>query len=58
MKFLTVREIATILNVSPSSVYHLLQAKEVNFYKIGRSVRIGEEDFNKYLEENKIDEIK
>lgn len=53
MKFLTVREIAAMLNITPSSVYHLLQAKEVNFYKIGWLVRIREEDFNKYLKQQK-----
>lgn len=54
MKFLSVKEIARILQVSPSSVYHRLQAKEVNFYRIGRSVRVKEEDFEKYLKNKKL----
>jgi len=34
-KLLTIKEVASILNVSQSSIYHLIQAKEINFYKIG-----------------------
>jgi excisionase family DNA binding protein len=58
MKFLTVREISERLNVSPASVYHLIQAKEINFYKIGWLVRIREEDIDKYLKDYKKDTLR
>ncbi len=57
MKLLTIRDIAKMLNISVSSVYHLIQAREINFYKIGYSVRIQDEDFNKYLQGRKINPI-
>ena len=57
MKLLTVKEIATMLGVTTSSVYNLIQSKEVNFYKIGDSIRIREDDFYKYLEKQKIDAV-
>lgn len=57
-KFLTINEVAKMLNVSQASVYHRIMAKEINFYKIGRSVRICEDDLNKYFEESKTNVIK
>lgn len=57
-KLLTVKDIAAQLNISVSSVYHIIQYKEINFYKIGNGLRIREEDFEKYLEENRIQSMK
>jgi excisionase family DNA binding protein len=57
-KLLTVKDIAKMLNVSNSFVYNLISSKQINFYKIGNSVRIREESFNKYLEENKVNIIR
>lgn len=56
-EFLTIKEIASMLNISVATTYRLIQAQEINFYKIGRSVRVREGDFNKHLADNKIDSI-
>ena len=57
-KLLTTTDIAKMLCISKPSVYNLISSKQINFYKIGNSIRIKEEDFNKYLEENKVNIIK
>ena len=52
-EFLNPKEVAGMFYISIPTA----KAKEINFYRIGMSVRIREEDFNKYLQENKINVI-
>ncbi len=49
MKFLTPKEAAERLAVSPKHVYTLCDKRVIASHKIGRSVRISEEDFAAYL---------
>ena len=57
-KLLTVREIADMLNISLATAYRLINVEEINFYKIGNSVRIREDDIIKLLKKSRVDSIK
>lgn len=46
----TVPEVAEYLKMSKSKVYYLIQRREIPYIKIGRNVRIRQEDLLKWLE--------
>jgi len=48
--YLTVKEVAEILRVSPDSVYRLLDKRDIPFYQLGGSRRISVDDLQKYLD--------
>lgn len=52
-KMLTVKQVAGMLNISVSSIYRLLDRKELPSYKIGGALRIKQSDVDTYLERNK-----
>lgn len=47
---LTVEQIAQQLNVSKMSVYRLIAGGLIPAFKVGRSVRVKVEEFDRYLE--------
>jgi excisionase family DNA binding protein len=48
----TVPEVASYLKMSNSKVYYLVQRKEIPHLRIGRNIRIRENDLKEWLEEN------
>ena len=46
---LSTQEVASILNVSKSTIYDLIRRGEINSYKIGRKVRFTQEDVDVYI---------
>jgi putative molybdopterin biosynthesis protein len=48
-KSLSTQEVASILNVSKSTIYDLIRRGEINSYKIGRKVRFTQEDVDVYI---------
>lgn len=48
-KFLKVEEIASILRVSPMTVYRVIKSGELPVTRIGRSFRVAEADLDEYL---------
>jgi excisionase family DNA binding protein len=48
-RFLTVREVATLLRVSSMTVYRLIKAGELPAVRVGRSFRVAEVDVDRYL---------
>jgi len=47
-------EISKYLKMSKSGVYHLMQTGEIPVVKIGKSVRVREEDLEEYISKSKI----
>lgn len=47
--FLTLDEVAEALNVSRKTVKRRVDAKELHTHRIGRQIRISQEDFASYL---------
>lgn len=52
-KLLTVKEVMEIFKLSRSTVYRLIESKELESVKIGRSIRIKESSLEKYFNERK-----
>ncbi|MGH9108275.1 MAG: helix-turn-helix domain-containing protein [Acidimicrobiales bacterium] len=48
-RFMTVSEVAAVLRVSAMTVYRLINAGELPAVRIGRSFRVREQDFDRYL---------
>lgn len=46
----TVQEVAEILKVKPLTIYRLIDRKELKAFKVGRNVRIKQEDLDEYIE--------
>ena len=53
-KILTVPEVAKYLKLDKSTVYYMIQRKQIPHLKIGKSVRIRESDLLKWIEEKMI----
>lgn len=49
-EFLTVKQVATLLNISPRSVRRMLAANELGAYKLQGVIRISKSDIDRYLE--------
>lgn len=47
--FLTTRNIANILKITPRTVINMIRRNELDAYRIGWEWRIKTKDFNKYL---------
>lgn len=50
-KYLTVKDVATMLKMSKAKVYLLAQRKKIPHIKIDRNVRIRESDLVRWLEQ-------
>lgn len=49
-KFLTVQEAANLMRVSSMTVTRLIRRGELTAYRIGRSLRIDQDDLDAYLQ--------
>ena len=49
---LTIPEVARYLKISKSKIYYLVQRREIPHVKIGRNVRIKENDLAKWLDKH------
>ena len=47
--FITVQSLASLLSVSPSSVYRLVASRSIRFYRVGGSVRFTKAGIDEYL---------
>ncbi len=48
-RFMTVDEVAAVLRVSTMTVYRLINGGELPAVRIGRSYRVREDEFDRYL---------
>lgn len=51
-KFLTVKEVAELFNVSVGTVNRLMNSRKIAFFHIGGLIRFSEEDVKQFLEDN------
>jgi excisionase family DNA binding protein len=51
---LTVEEVAALLSMSVSGVYHWVAAKRIPYIRMGRFCRFDRLEIEKWLEENKV----
>jgi excisionase family DNA binding protein len=46
---MTVKEVAALLNVNPMTVYRAIDTGELPHRRVGRSIRISQEDLDAYV---------
>lgn len=51
---LTVKQVQQQLNVSRALVYRLIERGELASHRIGKSIRVSEEDLEAYLQKSKV----
>ncbi|MEW6063242.1 MAG: helix-turn-helix domain-containing protein [Nanoarchaeota archaeon] len=56
-RFLTIKELSQMLNISIGSLYNMIYMKEIPYYKIGKRVRFNEEEIMNWLEKQKLNEF-
>lgn len=49
-KFMTVKEVAELLQLNRMTIYRYIRAGKLTAYKVGKDLRIKKEDFDKFLE--------
>ena len=57
-ELLTLVQLAELLQVSKSTVYRLVEQREIRFYKVGGCLRFDKKDILDYLERNKVEAIR
>jgi excisionase family DNA binding protein len=57
MELFTIKEVASLLKISVSSVRRLQQGRHIPFIKVGGSVRFSKIDIDGYLEKVKVKSI-
>lgn len=55
--FITPEELAKIFKISKSSIYRLIDKRQIPFFKIGGKLRFSQSDVNDYLENVRIEQI-
>jgi len=48
-RFYTVQQVATLLQVSESTIKRLIRSRQLPVVRVGKSVRIAQSDLEKYL---------
>lgn len=51
-EYLTLKEVAKTLNVSPRTVDRILKARKLPYIRISRQYRIDKKHFDKFIEKN------
>ncbi|MCK4782874.1 MAG: helix-turn-helix domain-containing protein [Desulfobacteraceae bacterium] len=51
-RLLTARDIAYLMQISKSKAYDLMRSGEIPAVRIGRSIRVREEDIDQYIEDH------
>jgi len=50
-------ELAQMLKISRSSVYRLVEQRQIPFYKVRRSLRFKQSDISAYLEQSRVGSV-
>ncbi len=53
--FLTVREASQYLGIKPSSLYAMVEGKEIPHYRIGRLIKFTKADLDAFMEKKRVD---
>lgn len=56
-RWMSVKQAAPILGVSPRTVRRLLAAREVDHYLVGHQIRIDREDLDSYLARTRVNAV-
>ncbi len=56
-RFLTLKELADLLRLSPSSIYRLVDGRTIPFYRIAGSLRFCRTEIEEYIRRGKVETI-
>jgi len=56
-EILTPNDLADFLRVSRTTVYRLVESRDIKFYKVGGSLRFNKADVELYLDKNCVESI-
>ncbi|HAM88582.1 MAG: hypothetical protein US83_C0011G0045 [Candidatus Falkowbacteria bacterium GW2011_GWC2_38_22] len=56
-KFYSIKEIAKIFGISNVTIYRLVEARKIPFYKIKGCIRFSHGDVIDYLEQNRLESV-
>ncbi|MFH1047315.1 MAG: helix-turn-helix domain-containing protein [Patescibacteria group bacterium] len=56
-RLLNVRELATLLKVSPTSIYRLVERRAIPFVRLPRGLRFSEADVENYLARHRVEAV-
>jgi len=55
--FISPEDLADIFKISRSSVYRLIEKRQIPFFKIGGKLRFSQSDVNEYLEKVRVEQM-
>ena len=55
--FLNVREASQYLGVKPSSLYSMVEEREIPYHRIGRLIKFTKTDLDAFMEERRVDRV-
>jgi excisionase family DNA binding protein len=58
LRLLSSKDLSKLFNISQATVYRIVDGRKIPFYKINGVIRFSEKDILKYLEENRVEQIK
>lgn len=53
MNYLSVIEVAQLLNLKPSFIYSLVESRKISHYRLGRLLRLKQVDVEKWVEDQR-----
>ena len=57
IQLITTDELAKILNVSQTTIYRIIEARKIPFYRVSGSIRFDKKDVANYLNEKRVESI-
>ena len=58
LKLLSIKDLGKIFNISQTTAYRIVEGRKIPFYKINGLLRFSEKDILKYLEENRVEQMR
>lgn len=56
-RFLTPRELAMLLRLSPTSIYRLIEKRQIPFHRLSGSIRFAREDVEAFIIHGRIESL-
>ncbi len=55
--YLSIKEASQYLGVKPSSLYSMVEAREIPYHRIGRLIKFTKSELDAFMEENRVDRV-
>ena len=58
LNLMSIKDLSKLFNLSQTTVYRIVESRKIPFYKISGVLRFSETDVIKYLEENRVEQMR